>query len=84
MFLWTEKVKNKEKVLTDIVIHVIKYDKDELLKTFMNGIPQVTGGRGTSWNLNDKDTGTNLASTIRSVIDNIKPHKSYKTKQYIL
>ena len=29
--------------------------------------------------VNDKDTGTNLASTIRSVIDNIKPHKSYKT-----
>src|SRR5665647_1272291 len=29
--------------------------------------------------VNDKDTGTNLASTIQSVIDNIKPHKSYKT-----
>jgi DegV family protein with EDD domain len=29
--------------------------------------------------VNDNDTGTNLASTIRSVIDNIKPHKSYKT-----
>lgn len=28
--------------------------------------------------VNDKDTGTNLASTIRSVIDNISPHKSYK------
>ncbi len=28
--------------------------------------------------VNDKDTGTNLASTIRSVIDNIKPDKSYK------
>lgn len=28
--------------------------------------------------VNDKDTGTNLASTVRSVIDNIKPHKSYK------
>ena len=27
----------------------------------------------------DKDTGTNLASTIRAVIDNIKPHRSYKT-----
>lgn len=26
----------------------------------------------------DKDTGSNLASTIRSVIDNIKPNKSYK------
>jgi len=29
--------------------------------------------------VNDKDTGTNLASTVRSVIDNIRPHKSYKT-----
>ncbi len=29
--------------------------------------------------VDDKDTGTNLASTIRSVIDTIKPHKSYKT-----
>lgn len=29
--------------------------------------------------VNDKDTGTNLASTIRAVVDNIKPHKSYKT-----
>ncbi|MBN1252123.1 MAG: DegV family EDD domain-containing protein [Bacteroidales bacterium] len=28
--------------------------------------------------VNDKDTGTNLASTVRSVIDNIKPHKSYQ------
>lgn len=27
----------------------------------------------------DKDTGTNLASTVRWVIDNIKPNKSYKT-----
>ncbi len=27
--------------------------------------------------VNDKDTGTNLASTIRAVIDNIKPDKSY-------
>lgn len=26
----------------------------------------------------DKDTGTNLASTIRAVIDNIEPNKSYK------
>lgn len=28
--------------------------------------------------VNDKDTGTNLASTIRSVIDNAIPSKSYK------
>ncbi|OIP01241.1 MAG: fatty acid-binding protein DegV [Bacteroidetes bacterium CG2_30_33_31] len=29
--------------------------------------------------VSDKDTGTNLASTVRSVIDNLKPNKSYKT-----
>lgn len=29
--------------------------------------------------VSDKDTGSNLASTIRAVIDNITPHKSYKT-----
>ena len=34
--------------------------------------------------VNDKDTGTNLASTIRSVFDTIKPDKSYKkTLNYI-
>lgn len=29
--------------------------------------------------VNDKDTGTNLAATVRSVLDHTKPHKSYKT-----
>ncbi len=29
--------------------------------------------------VNDKDTGTNMASTVRSIIDNIKPNKSYKS-----
>lgn len=29
--------------------------------------------------VSDNDTGTNLASTVRSVIDNIRPHKSFKT-----
>lgn len=28
--------------------------------------------------VNDKDTGTNLAATVRAVLDNIQPHKSYK------
>ena len=39
---------------------------------------QVEINRINVFPVNDKDTGTNLASTIRSVIDNIKPHKSYK------
>jgi hypothetical protein len=28
--------------------------------------------------VNDGDTGTNLASTIRAVVDSIRPHRSYK------
>jgi len=40
---------------------------------------QIELNRINVFPVNDKDTGTNLASTIRSVIDNIKPHKSYKT-----
>lgn len=40
---------------------------------------QVEINRINVFPVNDKDTGTNLASTIRSVIDIIKPHKSYKT-----
>lgn len=40
---------------------------------------QVELNRINVFPVNDKDTGSNLASTIRSVIDSIKPHKSYET-----
>jgi dihydroxyacetone kinase-like predicted kinase len=40
---------------------------------------QIELNRINVFPVRDKDTGTNLASTIRSVIDTIKPHKSYKT-----
>ena len=29
--------------------------------------------------VNDKDTGTNLASTVRSIMDNIQPDRSFTT-----
>lgn len=40
---------------------------------------QVEINRINVFPVQDKDTGSNLASTVRSVIDNIRPHKSYKT-----
>ncbi len=40
---------------------------------------QVEINRINVFPVSDKDTGTNLAATIRAVIDTIKPHKSYKT-----
>lgn len=39
---------------------------------------QVEINRINVFPVNDKDTGTNLAATVRAVLDNIKPHKSYK------
>lgn len=45
---------------------------------------QIEINRINVFPVNDKDTGTNFASTIRSVIDNIKPDKSYfKTLMHI-
>lgn len=40
---------------------------------------QVEINRINVFPVSDKDTGTNLAATIRSVVDNIKPNKSYKS-----
>jgi DegV family protein with EDD domain len=39
---------------------------------------QVDLNRINVFPVNDGDTGTNLAATIRSVIDSLRPHKSYK------
>lgn len=54
-----------------------------LYYAFVSGGKQVLKNQSELNRINvfpvsDKDTGTNLASTIRSVIDNIKPNKSYK------
>lgn len=40
---------------------------------------QVEINRINVFPVSDKDTGTNLAATVRAVVDTIKPHKSYKT-----
>ena len=40
---------------------------------------QVEINRINIFPVSDKDTGTNLAATIRSVVDTIKPNRSYKT-----
>src|SRR5512137_1722151 len=39
---------------------------------------QIELNRINVFPVNDGDTGTNLASTIRSVIESLHPHRSYK------
>jgi DegV family protein with EDD domain len=61
---------------------VIRLDGRYLYYTFLAGAQgilqnQTEINRINVFPVNDKDTGTNLASTIRSVIDNIKPHRSF-------
>lgn len=62
---------------------IVDLDGRRLYYTFIAGAKkilenQVELNRINVFPVNDGDTGTNLASTIRSVLDHIRPHRSYK------
>ena len=62
---------------------LIEMDGRRLYYTFIAGARkviehQVELNKINVFPVNDGDTGTNLASTIRSVIDSLHPHRSYK------
>lgn len=59
-------------------------DGRNLYYTFVAGAEKMLGhqaeiNRINVFPVNDQDTGTNLASTIRAVVENIKPSRSYHT-----
>jgi DegV family protein with EDD domain len=62
---------------------LIELDGRNLYYTFIAGAKKVIANqvelnRINVFPVNDGDTGTNLASTIRAVIDSLHPHRSYK------
>lgn len=62
---------------------VLEMDGRRLYYTFIAGARkviehQVELNKINVFPVNDGDTGTNLASTIRAVIDSLHPHRSYK------
>jgi len=62
---------------------VVEMDGRRLYYTFIAGARkviehQVELNKINVFPVNDGDTGTNLASTIRAVVDSLHPHKSYK------
>ena len=62
---------------------LIELDGRNLYYTFVAGARKVIAhqielNRINVFPVNDGDTGTNLASTIRSVIESLHPHRSYK------
>ena len=62
---------------------LVTLDGRNLYYTFMAGAKkviehQVELNKINVFPVNDGDTGTNLASTIRSVIESLHPHRSYK------
>lgn len=64
-------------------IPILELDGRRLYYTFVAGSKKILENqtdlnRINVFPVNDGDTGTNLASTIRSVIDQIRPDKSYK------
>ncbi len=68
---------------TAINAPLVEMDGRRLYYTFIAGARkviehQVELNKINVFPVNDGDTGTNLASTIRAVIDSLNPHKSYK------
>ena len=62
---------------------LVELDGRNLYYTFIAGARkviehQVELNKINVFPVNDGDTGTNLASTIRAVIDSLHPHRSYK------
>src|SRR4030043_1527793 len=69
--------------MTPVPAPMEKMDGRNLYYTFIAGAKKVIENqkelnRINVFPVNDGDTGTNLASTIRSVIESIHPHRSYK------
>jgi DegV family protein with EDD domain len=65
------------------VVPLIELDGRSLYYTFIAGAKKVIAhqielNRINVFPVNDGDTGTNLASTIRAVIESLHPHRSYK------
>jgi DegV family protein with EDD domain len=64
-------------------VPLIELDGRNLYYTFVAGARKVIAhqielNKINVFPVNDGDTGTNLASTIRSVIESLHPHRSYK------
>lgn len=62
---------------------LVEMDGRRLYYTFIAGARkvlehQIELNKINVFPVNDGDTGTNLASTVRAVIDSLQPHKSYK------
>lgn len=69
--------------MTTVPAPMINMDGRNLYYTFVAGAKkiiehQIELNRINVFPVNDGDTGTNLASTIRSVIESLHPHRSYK------
>ena len=70
-------------MILDASAPLVKMDGRNLYYTFVAGARkviehQVELNKINVFPVNDGDTGTNLASTIRSVIESLHPHRSYK------
>ncbi len=68
---------------SDALTPLNEMDGRRLYYTFIAGARkviehQVELNKINVFPVNDGDTGTNLASTIRAVVDSLEPHKSYK------
>jgi len=70
-FVWVEKIFKKD-ILSKIIIHVVKYDYDKVLKLFLDNIIQTTA---SAWGLKDKNNNKAIIATDTSgKLLNITPY----------
>jgi len=68
---------------------VYQIDGRYLYYTFIAGAQRILQNQAeinkiNVFPVNDKDTGTNLASTVRSIMDNIQPNRSFTTTAEVI
>jgi DegV family protein with EDD domain len=81
--IFAEQLSNGDIMTLAVDVPLLQLDGRNLYYTFVAGARKVIAhqielNRINVFPVNDGDTGTNLASTIRSVIESLHPHRSYK------
>lgn len=76
-FVWVEKV-YKDKLLTQLVIHTVKYDYSKVMAAFLNGKLNVTK---KAWGVKDENNNAIIKADLSGKVLNITPEFVYKSSK---
>lgn len=73
-FVWVEKVFNKERVITSLVIHILDYNKEKVIDKLMNSYPYITN---KAWGLKSEKGTIYVIADNKAKVINIHPEFIY-------